>query len=226
MSDIWDTANSATLPPQEFYGQIFTDAFYCILQKGIGKVPFDADQHKQERRLTCINIDAQCFKRNGGTFELHREVIAEFRDWAGIVLPSLKICGIHPRDLDERWARFEMAETGRTWTDKTSGEERKATVYKFLEFYPDEAACRVAYEARYNRATDEDEEEPLPMPEKGNGKGNGKEREVAARFLPALVAQANGDVTKLSELLAGNALTSRYFDLNSPEVLELVVEAA
>jgi len=57
------------------------------------------------------------------------------------------------------------------------------------------------------------------MPMGGNGN---REQETAAKFLPALWKQAAGDVTRFSELIAGNPLTSKYFSINSPEVLALV----
>ena len=60
---------------------------------------------------------------------------------------------------------------------------------------------------------------PAAMPMGGNGN---REQETAAKFLPALWKQAAGDVTRFSELIAGNPLTSKYFSINSPEVLALV----
>ena len=222
MSDVWDSAANAKAGPTTYYGQIFTDAFYCTLQKGIGKVPFDPQADPADRKLTCIKIDGIPFTRSGKSFTIQRELIAEFRDWAGIVLPSLKVCNVHPRELNEKWAEWEMVETGRTWEDKVSGEERKATTFKFLRVFGSEAECRGAWEARFGTNGDEDEDEPLPMPEASNPVGNGNpEKAVAAKFLPALFAQSGGDVGEMGKLLAGNPLTSKFFDLNSPEVVEL-----
>jgi len=227
--DVWDTANEATVAPRVYFGQVFTDAFFCVLQKGAGKVVFDPAQHDADRRLTCIKIDGQVTRANGSTYEINREVIAEFKDWAGIVLPSLKVCGIHPRDLNEKWASWEMVNTGRTWTDRSTGETKNGTTFKFLAIYPDEAACRAAESAHYSRtpsSEDDDLDNSHPMPEDNGSNGSDAQREVAAKFLPALWNQAAGDVTKLGQLIAGNPLTSKYFDLNSAEVLALVAEAA
>jgi len=230
MTDVWDKAADATLPPKVYFGQVFTDAFFCILEKGVGKVVFDESQHDADRKLTCIKIDGQCTRANGSTYEISREVIAEFRDWAGIILPSLKVAGVHPRDLNEKWASWEMVETGRTWTDRNTGETKQGTTFKFLEFFDSEEACRAAEAAHYGRgpATDDEDEADLnsshPMPEEDKSNGSDAQREVAAKFLPALWSQAGGDVTKLGQLIAGNPLTSRFFDLNSAEVLALVAE--
>ena len=228
MSDVWDTANEATLGPKMFFGQIFTDGFFVYISKGEPKVVFDPAQHPADKRFTQIKIDGVCTKQDGTTYEIAREIIAEFgREWAGIVLPSLKVCGVHPRDLNEKWARWEMVETGRTYTNDYG--TQKATTFKFLEIYPDEAACRAAEAAYYSRPAAEAEPdltEAYPMPEETPAPANDAQREVAAKFLPALWASAKGDVTKFSELLAGNPLTSKYFDLNSPEVAAIVAEAA
>ncbi len=234
MSDVWDSAASATVAPRAYFGQVFTDAFFCVLEKGVGKVVFDKSQHDEDRKLTCINIDGQVTRANGDTYAIHREVIAEFRDWAGIVLPSLKVAGVHPRDLNEKWAKWEMVETGRTWTDRSTGETKKGTTFKFLEFFDSQEACRAAEQAHYGRGPAEEEglDESHPMPEENSGddgaRGGGRDaqREVAAKFLPALWKTAGGDVTKFSELIAGNPLTSKYFDLNSAEVAAIVAEAA
>lgn len=232
MPDVWDTANEARPQPKVYFGQIFTDAFYCILEKGVGKVPFDEGQHDVDRRLTCIKIDGQVTRADGSTYEINREVIAEFRDWAGIVLPSLKVAGIHPRDLNEKWARWEMVNTGRTWIDRSTGETKQGTTFKFLEIYPDEAACRAAETAHYSRSSSgtgqtsqaSTLDSTHPMPEEAPA--NDKQREVADAFLPTLVKLAAGDMDKLHELLKNNDLVSNFYDINHPKVVELVAGEA
>jgi hypothetical protein len=210
-----------------YFGQVFTDAFYVYQsgQKGDPVIPFDPGQHSIDRRFSQFKIDGVCNRADGSTYEINREYICEWASsgWAGVTLPSLKVAGVHPRDLNERWAKWEMAKRG-TYKDKMTGETRDSTTFKFLEFYPDEEACRAAEAAHYNRTADDDDaEETLPF--EANAPKVDKQREVAAKFLPALWAQAAGDVTRLGELLAGNPLTSKFFDLNSPEVVELVGES-
>ena len=109
MSDVWDTAAEATVGPKVYFGQVFTDAFFVYISKGVPKVPFDPDQHPADKKFSQIKIDVQCTDSSGKTYEISREVICEFgREWAGIILPSLKVCGVHPRDLNEKWAKFEF----------------------------------------------------------------------------------------------------------------------
>jgi len=228
MSDVWDTAAEATVGPKVYFGQIFTDAFFVYISKGEPKVPFDPDQHPAEKRFTQIKIDGQCQRADGTTYEISREIIAEFgREWAGIVLPSLKVAGVHPRDLDEQWARWEMVETGRTYTNAYG--EQKATTFKFLEFYPDEAACRAAEAAHYSRSADpdpepeEDASATHPMPEEDPpAPDNDKVRANLAQFLPMLWTQAGKDVVEFGKLLQANPALAAHFDLNSAEVQAVI----
>jgi len=228
-ADVWETAAKAEVQPRgpwHVFGQVFTDGFYCVLQKGIGKVPFDASQHRIEDRRTSIKIDMLPMARDGVGNEVARDMIAESREWAGVVLPSLKAAGVDPGDLNNRWTHAEMAKTGQSYMSRTTGEKVEKTTFKFLEFYADEAACRAACDAFWAdlRAGQNDEDEDLPPDPGGNGQpagGNDHERTIAAAFLPALFKQASGNPSELAKLIAGNGLTSRYFDLNSPEVIKL-----
>jgi len=222
MNDVWDTANEVQLGPKVYFGQVFTDAFFVHIAKGEPKVPFDAAQHKPETKFTQIKIDGVCTRANGSTYDISREIIAEFgREWAGIVLPSLKVCGVHPRDLNERWARWEMVSTGRKYTN-SAGEEREASTFKFLEFFDSEDACRAAEKAHYSRPVEDEEDAPLPMPEENTNVNGNAERANLAKFLPLLWTQAAGDVVKFGELLQANPILAAQFDLNSPEVQAVI----
>jgi hypothetical protein len=233
MPDVWDSAYDATQGPRVYFGQIFTDGHYVYIsfRKGEPRVLFDPSQHPIDGRHTLVKIDGVCTKRDGTTYEIPREMVCELDDAWQITKVSLKVTGVHPRDLNERWAKWEMVETGDTWNSKTTGELVKGTTFKFLEFYSDEAACKAAETAHYSRPTPIPTEDSSaldkshPMPEEAVAPANDAQREVAAKFLPALWKSAGGDVTKFSELIAGNPLTSKFFDLNSAEVAAIVAEA-
>lgn len=230
-ADPWNSAaNAKALPrgPWHVFGQVLTDAFFCVLRKGIGKVPFDPSQHPVEDRRTAVTVEMVPLTRDGVGEPVTRDLIAESREWAGIILPSIKALEIVPGSLNNQWAHAVMEKTGATYVSKSSGETIEKTTFKFLELFPDEAATRAAADAFFEnlrtQAGDEDEQSELPLdpPSKASTPPvNDQEKLVAAKFLPALYAQAHGDPTKLAELLANNPLTSRYFDINSPEVTAL-----
>ena len=85
--DPWDVASTATVAPRSYYGQLRLDTWFCVLQKGVGKVPFDDGQHSPDDRRTSVDIHLIPIAEQNVAFELKREPIAESREWAGIVLP-------------------------------------------------------------------------------------------------------------------------------------------
>ena len=228
MSDVWDTANDTTMGPKRYFGQLLTDAFFVHIAKGEPKEQFDPARHNAGQKFTQIKIGAICTKADGSTYDLNREIICEFgREWAGIVLPSLKKLNVHPRDLNDKWASWEMVENGQSWTSKTTGELVKGTTFKFSEFYPDEDTCRAAEAKFYNRVRDETSgtgDEPLPMPP--TQAEADKERAVWAQFLPMLWTQTQPDTKAFYDAIAGNPNLAQLFDSNSPEVVAIVESGA
>ena len=229
MSDnIWNELDNEQLRPKVYFGQVFVDAFYVYIKKGDHKELFDPGRHPESNRFKQIKIDAVCSDSKGGTYTISREIIPEFgREWAGIVLPSLKACNMPTANLNEKWAKFERAKTGETYTNDYGTHEAKT--FKFLAFFDSEDECKAAEKAHYNRPAPEVEEEDAsathPMPDDTEA-SNDAQREVAAKFLPALWKAAAGDVTKFGELIGVNPLTSKFFDLTSPEVAAIVTEGA
>lgn len=233
MSDnVWDVVGNAQLPPKTYFGQVSMDAWFCILEKGTGRVPFDPTQHRPEQRRTAIDIAIQPLPSSGFEWAIERRMLAESTEWAGKVLPSIKALGIEPKDLQGKWVQAELIPTGRTYTSKATGETKEATTFRFVAVYQTEAEAEAAAAALFGsngNSSNGDGEIPLdpgPAPAAGatsNGSnGANQEKTTAAAFLPALWQQAGQDVTQFLSLIAGNPLTSKYFTLNSPEVLALV----
>ena len=214
--DVWDAAEKAVEPPKVYFGQVQFDMWFCVLQKGIGKVPYDPKSHQQGQRRTAVDVSIMPLPSRGLDFTTERNLIAESRQWAGTVLPSIKALSTSAKALNGKWVQYEMVRTGRTWTG-TDGELKHETVPKFLAVYDSEEAAEKAALKLFGGNGDS---EPLPMEPGGNG--DDPERAVAAKFLPALWAQAAEDVTAFMELVNGNPLTSKHFHLSSPEVIEIV----
>jgi len=214
MDDLWDAINNAEVPPSTYFGQVTFDVWACVPTKGVGLVPFDSGQHKREQQRTAIHIVVTPLPSSNVTFSTERKLLAESKEWAGMILPCLKTLQIEAKDLHEKWVRYEMVPTGRTWTND-NGEEKTATTFKFLAYY---------------NTLEEAEEAAAKLYGGGNGQqaqpssNGGGERDVALKFLPALAAQANGDVIKLAEIIAANPLVSQHFDINSPEVIALLTQ--
>jgi hypothetical protein len=225
-NDPFDAASDPQLPTFDVWGQARTLAYFCVLQKGVGAVDFDPQQHKVEDRRTNITIEVVPLSDSGSNFSTQRRMLRESREWAAVVWPSLKGLGVNNlRDIDGVWVHTEMAPTGRTYENK-NGETVPATTFKFLHIFPDEAACRAAYLAEH--------------PEKENGSAqaqaiapaaqapaattpppaNQNEKAVALRLVGALIRKVSGDEQALAAQMATMPVVSRHFTITSKEVRE------
>lgn len=201
-----------------YHGQITVDSWFCVLEKGIGRRQFDANTDKVADRKTCIQMFLQPVSIARFTDVVQRDMVAEFgKDWLKITRPSLAAVGHDLRSIHNQWVEVELVPYG-TYTNK-AGEEKNLTAFRFTRVFANEAEANYAYSEYWkgNRPAANGENS-------GNG-GNGggdAQREVAAKFLPALWKSAGQDVTAFAEAIAKNPVTSKFFDLSSPEVLSLV----
>ncbi len=210
--DPFDSASNATLAPREYYGQIDIDCWFCALIKGQGKVPYDPAVH--ERKSTAITVLITPLAEQKITFTLKREMIAESREWAGIVWPSVKALGItSARDLQGKWVKVIQAPTGRKYRGR-DGEEREASTFKFLAIYPDEAACRAAFYAETPATPDDTADQVGPIPGFDDGTtapAQDKERETATKFLEVMIKQHSGNKAAIwAQVQAIPMITKHY----------------
>jgi hypothetical protein len=221
-NDPFAVADSAGERSDHIYGQVQCSASFVVLQKGVGKSAFDDHSHDLKDRRTEVSILVNPIDETGLTWFVQRDIIAESREWSGIVWPSLRNLGLQSaRDLDGKYAKVKMVKSGRKWTDKDR-EEREGTTVKFLALYPDQAACVTAYQAEAGVTADDDPAAAVDMsPQQPNGNGN-MERETARQFLAVLVKQAAGDKAALTKAIAGLPMVAKYFTVDSPEVVALM----
>jgi hypothetical protein len=216
--DPYDRAAHAQFAPREYWGQLQVDAWLCVLVKGRGKVPFDPAVHSEDKACTALNIAVVPLAEQNVQFAVERELIAESNEWIKIVWPSLRKLGfVSPRDAKGKWVKCHFVPSGRTYTDK-SGNEREATTFEFLELYPDEAACRAAYQAASGHVDDDDVpdvgSDPLPQ--------NDGRKTAAFEFVKVLVKTTHGNRDDLAREMAGIAMIAEFFTVDSPEVQELL----
>jgi hypothetical protein len=237
----FDVAMNPPKPTSEWYGQIMVNAWFCALQKGVGKIAWDpnvVDANGQPlRRYTCIDLSLQPITNGDQVYPIERSVLAEFGEWVDICLPSLKDVGItNLQALNNTWIRCEMVATGRTYTNN-NGETKDATTFKFLQVFADEATCRAACAAAHGgngNGSVNGVTAPAQAATPANGNGNTKERETALKFLKPYVQNAwkksGGDLDKaraeLAPMLANQALLAKYFTVDSPEVTDLMAAEA
>lgn len=238
----WETAMDPPKPTYENFGQVSVNAWFCSLVKGVGKQPWDPNTldpntGNPARRYTAIDISLNCLTDQPQPITIDRMLLAEFGEWVDVVLPSLKDLGVtNLQTLNGQWVRVEMVGTGRTYDGK-NGEKKEATTFKFLQVFASEEDCRNAWKASKGGNGSGTAQPAQAAPANGNGNGNGNdpaERETALKFAKAYVQNAcrtaSGDLQKardaLAPMLAGQKLLAKYFTVDSPEIIEMMMANA
>jgi len=233
-NDPLDTLDNPELRSPEYYGQLHMETWFCVLEKGIGKREFNPQTDAIDQRRTAVKLMLVPLPEHNSQYDVMRELIVESKEWASLVLPSVKALGIAARELDGKWIKLTFQPTGRSYTkvDQATGEtvRRDATTFKFLALYPNEEACRAAYQAEHgtNGAPHTEPQTPAMQtppfaPANDNGNGNA-EKATALKFVKVLVEQSHGDEAVLAAKIASMPLIAKHFTAQSPEVVELVME--
>ncbi|MHB1131755.1 MAG: hypothetical protein ACYC4L_05135 [Chloroflexota bacterium] len=215
-NDPMTSAMETELRPRTYFGQVQSQAYYAVLVKGIGKVPFDPTQHSIDKRVTAIEISLMPLIGGSVDTPIDRELIAESHDWAKIVKPSLLALNTDLRGVNGKWTQVQLVPVG-SYTNK-SGEEKTRTMFKFIALYASEDECRAASDAFFPRS--DVTTAPAPAPAAPNG--SNAERAAAAKFLPALWAASQKDATKFATLIANQSALAKHFDISSPEVVAVI----
>lgn len=202
-------------------GQVQVETWFCVLVKGQGKVPFDANQHDIGGRCTAIKI--AILPAIPGRQNTERELIAESAEWTKIINPSIKALGPtwNLRALHNQWVEAQLVPSGRKYTS-SDGIDKDATTIKFVRVFASEDACVAAAQAGRPGQPAAASAVASAAPAAAPGAPNDAEKATATKFLPALWRASGNDLEKFGELLAKNALTAKYFDLSSPEVLDVI----
>lgn len=231
--DPWDSAEKPETKEysSQYWGFVEASAWYCVLEKGIGRVVYDPQRHSQDQRRTAVDILVRPIPEMGLQFDISRSMLAESREWAQVVLPSIRDLGLSPREINGKWAKVELVPvpgkngTAETYTD-SSGVIKERKTIRFLAVFESEESCRADYFANKGQSS------PNTQYEEGDGNGNGnKERETALKFLKVYVQNACRGKTDLEAIrnalapqIASQPLISKYFTVDSPETLQLIAE--
>lgn len=214
---VYDPFDAAMNPPERpqtsrWFGQFFRDVWPCVLTKGVGKEPYDAQVHDESKATTAIDLELQPLSDYNVGFTIERNLVVFEAGWTKVTLPSIKALGVDIRDLHEAWVAVELKPTGETYVNNRSETVNKTSM-ELVAVFESEAACREAYQL-FNDVAAESEPEP--------SNGNSKERAAAAQFLGPVWAACGKDLTAFQEKLATMAPLNQFFTLESPEVQEVI----
>lgn len=211
--DPLEAANEVQPQSMHYFGQVLLSAWYCALVKGSGKVVFDPAQH--DKKFTAIDLTLAPTANSKATYTIERQYVAEFKEWAGTVLPSLHALGSSPMAANGKWAHVEMVKTG-TYTK--NGEVKDLTSPRFLALYASEQECEAAALAHFGKPEEQAFDSSIPA-SNGDLHPAAPGNNAIEAFVNALYAQAQGDIAKLNGLIAGIGM-----DPNSTEVKAAVAK--
>ena len=222
--------------PSGFFGRVSVKARYVVLEKGVGKVPYNPQLHENKRKSTAIEFQITPVDPTRGL--ITRDTVHFTREFREVIRPSIEalvpqICAITGqgeddpnflplRALDGLWVSGQYVprpenEEGETWT-----------TLRFDAVYADKAACEVAHqeflENRPEQAT------PAPQAEQPAPVVDEHERARLAPLLPMMWAQAQaagGTKEEQEERFLTSIKESpqlaKHFDRDSPEVQAILL---
>jgi len=194
-----------------WFGQLYVSVMAVALVKGVGKEPYDEQLHDKPP-VTSIDLELIPLAEHEVDFTLERNMVHFSDGWKYVTLPSIKRVGADLRDLHKSYVAVELDETGETFTSN-SGKVVKKTAFVLKEVFDSKDACVSAYRA-FNEADDE-----VPFETKSNGDD---ERAAAAKFLRPVWSTCGGDLEAFSKKLEEMSPLNKFFDLESPEVQEVI----
>lgn len=222
MNDPFAVASNPT--PREYYGQMDCDAQFVILQKGVGKTPFNPDAHDPQMRRVNLTLTLAPLAEMNMQKPLVRDMLDNDQEWFKFTMPSMKALQIPTgRELNGRWVKCILVPTREVPTN--SGGTFQKTAFKLLAVYADEAACRADFEkAHGGQANSVAGGSAAPA-------DPDKEKTTAGLFLKALLkpeietsANAAQATARAGLVIEKNALLKKHFTVHSPEVAACVAE--
>jgi len=220
----------------KFWGKLTVDCTYWRIEKGQKRVPFDPQSHRTEHRRVGIALTVEPLNPTHNFIQ--REMMDFDINYQDFVKKSIAELGESiAKVIDQPTGSFPLMRAlsglyvqGSFVEKKDNPPGKNYTTLYFEKVFKTEGECATDYEAVTGqpRPTGASPVEDLPfMPDPPKVKSQPKpqvdpERATFANFLPALWAQANGDIAKMEQLLAENPMLAKHFDMDSPEVKKVM----
>lgn len=233
VDDPFDAATNARPPSAEYFGEIILDSWFCVLEKGVGKRPYDPQSDDPAKRSIAVDIVILPIPEANVKFSVERRLIADSKAWTGITWPSLQKLGLaNARDAKNRFCRVKLTPTGRTWNGN-DGNKKEETTFEFLELFADEASCKAAFAGKHTPTAASQAPTPAaPAAAPAPADPEEAARKTALTFAKAIItnlARTEKDLvilqTKVAEKLAAMPMVSKYFSADSPEIMQMIAEA-
>ncbi|MDQ3905915.1 MAG: hypothetical protein M3300_10855, partial [Actinomycetota bacterium] len=183
----------------------------CVLEKGIGKRPFDPVHDQGRQRRIAIKLVITPLQ---GNFAVEQDVVDSSRAWQRYTLPSLRAHHLDLHTLKGRYVQVCRVPTVETFVNR-AGETKRQTALVFVTVYRDRATCQAAAEAFSRRMATHGELTSLQsarVPAASSPQqGDFAERAFAEQALPILWQASGADHARFLALIAAHPLIARYF---------------
>lgn len=240
--DAYDAAMTAPPPPsleRTVFGEVaIVDPWFCVLQKGAGKVPFDGTIHDESQKRVSIKLGVACEGKDGTPYSVDQDVINASKEWREFTLPSLQAIGKDLRTLAGCFVQVKRKPTGERYQHKTSGEWRDKTALVFVAVYPDKDAMQAAADQFYTsvRATAAPTADQFAAAQASVVKPGVTsqpapaapaatiDRATAAGFLPMMWMAAGQDKAKFYSMVIANPMLADFHNASAPEMVTYLGE--
>lgn len=220
--DPMTAAMNATKEPKEraYFGEVITvDSWFCVLQKGVGKRPWDSTHDDVKDRRVVIKIEIQPLR---GEYTVSQECLTFEKVWIDHTMPSLIKLRADLHALRGKYAQVRRALTGEQYTNKQDQLKEK-TAIEFVAIYDTQDACQAAADTFFGERTAASNGAYAGMPEAElPDPAMPPEQQFALNALPALWKASGNDKTKFAALLGQNPLISKYYPIDHPHVVGLI----
>lgn len=230
--DPYVSAMNATEQPQDrtIFGQVVTiDPWFCVLERGAGKRPFDPTRDTPDQRRTAIKISIECAKRDGGTYTIDQDCLDFEKAWLKHTLQSLRQLGITDlRGLKGAWVQARRVSTGETYTKKGTNEVKEKTAIEFEAVFPsrqllDQARATFFATRTHVSGAAHAGVQAVDLPPLNEATDStSAERQFALTSLPALWAASGHDAQRFTAMIEQNPLISKHYPPTHPQVQALI----
>ena len=208
---------------RNYFGEVIRlEPWFCVLEKGVGKRPFDPVHDQGKQRCVAIKLTIMPLQ---GDFAVEQDVLDSSRVWQRYTLPSLRAHQLDLHTLRGRYVQACRVPTGETFVNR-AGETKRPTALVFVTVYRDRATCQAAAEAVSRRMATHGELtslQPARVPAASSPQqGDFAERAFAEQALPILWQASGADQQRFLALITAHPVIARYFGPDSPEVTHLI----
>jgi hypothetical protein len=200
-----------------FFGQVVViDRSDWRLERGRGRVPFDATYDAPEDRVRGITIQIECEKRGGDKFiiDTGRNPLLEIdKAWHQHTLKSLQQLGVPLSTLRTKFVQVKRVDTGETYTDK-NGESKPRTALVFVAVYEDWHAMHAAREELFGSRRADRVSMPEPAQAAAPAAVPTIDKTALEKLLPALWQASGKNRDVFTTMFQGNPALTGAFTLD------------